>query len=289
MDQEQLWKMTGREYYDYDVLCDLDEAELGSYCSSVRKQFTSMAKAWSDEKNTEWVARHYLALKYILAAQLKASAAAYAAQQNLQIVVPYLHYYVLFHSCRAFLLTRPHEPVDISKASHGKIINCTVNAIGTISGAMKADLENLLSRSQAIRELFSYRFPATGLSITKNRPTSEETFLWARRLAELAEMNSECLATAVEKHCAGSTYIVDWDYLVEFCGYKTPEHQLDRDDRNRLGYLSHQRLPYELVFIAKAGLIEDFFGAWIADEELGLPDHAFDPDQGYGPSLFSFN
>ena len=181
MYREQIWALTGREGYDYDALCDLPEERLSAYCVGVRQQFTAIAKAWSDDKNTAWVARHYLAVKYILAAQLKASASAYATQTNLLIVVPYLHYYLLFHCCRAFLLTRPNEPMEISGAGHSRIINSTVSAIGALSGTLKSDLQGLLERSQSLRELFSYRFPATGLAITKEKPSSEETFLSAHR------------------------------------------------------------------------------------------------------------
>jgi hypothetical protein len=140
---------------------------------------------------------------------------------------------------------------------------------------------------QSLRELFSYRFPATGLAITKEQPSSEETFLWARRLAELAELNSECLASALAKHCIGE-FKVDWLQLADLRGYETPKHELDDDDHYRLGYLSRKKVDFELMYIARQGMIEDFFGAWIADEDLGLPEHAFDPDQGYGPSLFTF-
>ena len=281
MYREDVWGMTGREGYEYDVLCDLDEGQLRAYCGSVRQQFAKLAKEWSDDKNTAWVARHYLAVKCILAAQLKASAAAYATGNNLLIVVPYLHYYSLFHCCRAFLLTRPNESFDISEATHSKVINSTVTAIGTLSGTLKSDLQGLLNRSQSLRELFSYRFPATGLAITNERPSSEEVFVWARRLAELAELNSECLASALAKHCTAE-FQIDWHQLADLCGYETPKHELDSDDYYRLGYLSRKKPAFELMYIARPGMIEDFFGAWIADEDFGLPEHAFDPEHGDG-------
>ena len=186
-----------------------------------------------------------------------------------------------------FLLTRPNEPMEISGAGHSRIINSTVSAIGALSGTLKSDLQGLLERSQSLRELFSYRFPATGLAITKEKPSSEETFLSAHRLAELAELNSECLASALAKHCTGE-FKVDWHQLADLCGYETPKHELDRDDYHRLGYLSRTKLPSELMYIARPGLIEDFFLAWSADKTFGLPEHAFDPEQGYGPSLFTF-
>src|SRR5690349_11290787 len=102
MMQNAIWALTGREGYEYDLLCDLADDELTSYCGSVRNQFAAQAKAWSNDRNTTWIARHYLAVKYILAAQLKASATAYARVANLLIVIPYLQYYTLFHACRAF-------------------------------------------------------------------------------------------------------------------------------------------------------------------------------------------
>lgn len=287
MRQEDIWVLTGREGYEYDALCDLDDDKVRSYTAGVRQQFAEMAKTWSDERNTEWISRHYLALKYILAAQMKVSATEYATQQNLLIVVPYLHYYLLFHCCRAFLLTRPNEQMEIATAGHKKIINCTTAAIGGLSGQLKRELLRLLSRSQSLRELFSYRFPATGLNITRNRVSSEDVFLWARRLAELAELNSECLASAVERNCSQGVFGVDWHRLIDLCGYTTPEYELDEDDLRRLRYLSKQKLPYELMCVAREGLTEDFYGAWAADEEQGLPEHAFDPYHAPGPSIFS--
>jgi hypothetical protein len=125
-------------------------------------------------------------------------------------------------------------------------------------------------------------------SVAIGTPRSSACLPWSiRRRSRASRPSPGRLAAAVAKHCTAE-FQVDWHQLADLCRYETPKHELDSDDHHRLGYLSRKKVAFELMYIARPGLIEDFFGAWIADDDLGLPDHAFDPDRGYGPSLFTF-
>jgi hypothetical protein len=66
---------------------------------------------------------------------------------------------------------------------------------------MADDYRDIAQRALVTRELFSYRFPATGLKneIEKLLPDFDQTVHVCRYLAEVAQLYSECLEKAFSK------------------------------------------------------------------------------------------
>src|SRR5687768_5344120 len=109
MDTEHILRATGSDYcYAYRELPRQATLEhLQKYCSTTRRLFSPISKAFSGENNSRWILRHYLAIKFVTAASLLAGSAAYAHKHNLLMGVPYFNYYAVLNACRAYLLLPP--------------------------------------------------------------------------------------------------------------------------------------------------------------------------------------
>jgi hypothetical protein len=97
----EMSKHTGADYeYDYQQLGEISEDTIAAYCASLRQRFDTQREA--PEAAEQWIARTYIAVKYLLSASVMLSSAEFASARNLRIVEPYLLYYALFNSSRAF-------------------------------------------------------------------------------------------------------------------------------------------------------------------------------------------
>lgn len=106
MDSEQINKLSGNSvHYEYQVLEELPDESIKKYISRTRQKFSEVAKSFDDNKNTEWLIRNHLALKYILAATVLGTSAQYAKRHNLKVMLPYLNYYMMLNCCQAFVFS----------------------------------------------------------------------------------------------------------------------------------------------------------------------------------------
>lgn len=275
-------KISGSPYsYDYEGLQIIaSEAELVSYCQEQRSRFATIAKSFSDESNTQWVARHYLAVKLLLSASMLLGTSQRSREHNIRITEPYLHYYAILSCCRAFLFTTPDlvwkGQVSIVM-THQATLNQALNGLRRLKTDAHLIYGDLFSSTKLDRELFSYRFPASGLSLTDaHRATYEDVYELCRLLADLSQLNSECLEQALVKHATGSYQVLENDTLFEVLKYNTSQGTIfDSDDVSRMARSMRgkdQRVT-NLSFIATEGFRDDVFGAWCCEEGVG-----FDPD-----------
>lgn len=106
-----------------------------AYRDNIREQFTRLAKQWDRKLNTEWILRHYLGGKLMLASSLMLASEGHAGRYGLEVARPYLIYYGLFHAARAMILTLPTRGwrdgalITLSHAKVGKIILDTLTRI----------------------------------------------------------------------------------------------------------------------------------------------------------------
>jgi hypothetical protein len=251
---------------------------------------TQIAKAWTVELATEWAIRNYLAVKMILASQLLLNVASYSQRKNIILTHPYLLYYMLLNTCRAFLfsdITIDWRDGGVRTASHNWIRNTTVNSLRRLSSDHADNADTLIVKAKKQRELFSYSFPASGQRFVPGGLLQiDDVYHVAGLLCELAELNSEVLETAWKTH-SGEVFEVEWGQMSDFCRYDAGIQMTDGDDHYRLGYLKKYSGPACLVSIATAGMIDDFLGAWCAPDNDAEGD-SFDPDSGDAPSLFVF-
>lgn len=285
---DELWKCTGVDVYSYDVLCDVEESSVRSYCGSVKTKAVQIAKAWTPNLATEWAMRNYLAVKMILASQLLLNVASYSRRKNIVFTQPYLLYYSLFNACRAFLFSDiklDWRDGDLRRASHEVIRKTSVNALRSLSQKHADEADALILKAKKQRELFSCGFPATGpASVPGGLLQISDTGRVGGLFCELAEVNSECMEAAWKKH-SGVEFKVDWLQMCDLCVYDAGTPMSDDDDHSRLSYLMKYSGPACLASVATPGMIDDFFGAWCPDDNAE-PD-CFDPDSGEFP-LFAF-
>ena len=292
MSAKHVWRCSGIDGFAFDLICDIDATGVARYCQSMRQVAATIAKEWSVDLSTEWTVRNYLAVKMIMAAQLQLNAAHYASRKNLLIVQPYLMYYSLLCCCRAVLFTdlfTEWRHGDLRTLPHDTVRKCTENALRWLSCAKAKEFEEVLIRAKHHRELLSYSFPATGVREFKAAINLDEIGKVAALLCEVAELNSECLEAAWNRH-SGIRHEPKWDELTTLCTYEGSPGFSDDHDAYRAGYMMRKHSgPVALAGIATAGMIEDFFGAWCEEDESPVSEDRFNPDWHEGPSLFSFS
>ncbi|MDO6755969.1 hypothetical protein Q4598_06990 [Phaeobacter inhibens] len=281
MDHEDVVSLTGLDTIcRYQELTKIADKSLQNYAAKTRELFGPVAKSFDDDKNAEWLIRSYLALKFVLASTVLGTSAKHADNENLKITLPYLNYYTMLNCARAFIFTLPCIEWRDEKSiemTHQNIINTAGDKLRRVDGGIALAIKSRLLNGQKQRELFSYRFPATGLSVFKDDLIMvEEAIETARFLAELAQFNLSCLEAAVRKHTELSFKVGGQDNLWDLMRYNTKTQELiDDDDYHRVGYFVRKyRYPSELVSLGTHGLLEDFFGAWVSEDETS---------QGYNP------
>jgi hypothetical protein len=96
-------------------------------------------------------------------------------------------------------------------------------------------------------------------------------------LAELSQLNSECLISALRRYGPGNLDIADIDDVRLAIYYELgTDEDIDNDDYYRIGrYFEKHHMPTTVSLMATEGLIEDFFGAYTGERS----PTAFDPDE----------
>jgi len=289
MDFETITSLTGSELtYRYRELPErCSDDELQKYIFRTRELFDSIAHDFDDDRNTEWFIRSYLALKFVLGATVLANSAEYAEARNLQVTLPYLSYYMILNCCRSFLLTLPCVPWRGEKTiemTHNNILTVTSDKMKRLGQRHAEALESKLWAAKEQRELFTYRFPASGLAIFGDKliHPSEATGI-ARLLTELAQINLSCLeGRVVQRHPEKRFELLELNDMWRAMQYemkKSIETLIDDEDYGRVGYFvrKYQR-PVSLGALATDGLVDEFFGAWQSKDDRKGADW-FNADQ----------
>ncbi|OYR18281.1 hypothetical protein [Brucella thiophenivorans] len=269
--------------YSFKILPDIAiEDDVAAYCVKTRAKFAVIAKKFDDDLNTEWIVRNYLAIKYIFAASIILGTAIYGEKKNVISTLPYCIYYALLYSCRAFLFTIPDfdwKGIKSIEKTHSSILNLTETYLRRLDSEKSVTWAKTLKKAQAQRELYSYRFPTSGLAFIKGDAVQLcEAEELCQLLTDLAKLNSDCLESALRKHNPGKFRVVEGDAINLAMTYEMEGiDNEDPDDYYRIGY--HVRkfsTVSNLAFMATDGLRDDYAISWSAADRHG--DDAFNPD-----------
>lgn len=282
MNQFLVRKAIGQSFHYSALAKYLNENDIENGKGKLNNNFSKITAVWDSSLNSEWVLRNYLAVKMILSSTVLLTSLEYGKQKNIRVTEPYLLYYSLLNVSRAVLFTSPiveWKNGEIMQASHSKIINIVGDAIGQFNKESGEEIKSTLERAREYRELFSYRFPASGI---KDFAVSfDETVDLCSFLAEFAQMQSEVLEKKNFKKTTIETTL-NKDILSLGFLYKGKTFSfLDDEDWYRLDFMTRkQPFPVSLFFTLTEGMVEDFFGSWCSDEEDEDID-LYNPDENW--------
>lgn len=280
---EQVKKFSDINYQRFLSLCKDETGQL-SMTSSI---------------NTEWILRSYCATKMIMAATLLLNSAQYCINKNILISVPYLLYYAALSSARGLLYVSPFAQTKdldgLMTITHSKVLNVVPDLIRNhFDRELGEHIKTLLCYLRNQRELFSYRFPATGICDNIN---FDETVDVCGLLAELTELSSWQIQKVYEKKFINNIKKSDitdvpWMILDEEIIQKTYVYSkenitgdeipwIDSEDWYRINYIERKvKYPTSVMNTMTEGMTEDFFGAWCDSEEDNI-EYKFNPDKNW--------
>jgi hypothetical protein len=271
------------DYFEYDNMnYHFDESDINKNAQSLRQKFSTLTKNWDEELNSKWVARDYLAVKMILSASVLLSSAEFSKEKNIRIVEPYLIYYSLLSCSRAVLYTSPFSDWnngELFKMTHQKTINIVGDIISKYSKEKGKDIKNQIDWAREYREIFSYKFPANGL--TEHHLNIDDTIEICKLLCEIAQFQSKVLENSITKNST-KPFTLDWNILSVGFRYGEKNFQfIDKEDGYRLDYITRkQKRPFSLHLTMTEGMVEDFFGAWYPEDDTNLDDF-YNPDSNW--------
>lgn len=276
------------EYYNLDN--KFEDKEISKYKQWVYSRFNEICnKNMNSELNSEWVVRHYLATKMILSATVMLSSLEYCIEKNVRMSIPYLSYYSILTCCRAVVFTLPNiswknGKDSIMEMNHSKTINGIKDCLMKLNKNYGEETYNQINSYKDYRELFSYKFPASGTGIMDYEKYSyDKTVDICRTLCEIAQLNSQQTENYIRKNCLYSLdefKELDKKYFNRCFCYKVNDANIeiiDHEDWYRIDYIRRkQPYPVSIYYTMIEGMVEDFFGAWCSDledeEELYNPD-----------------
>lgn len=256
------------------------ESQLGAFKKWIYdRHHKNINNSMTIKLNSEWITRNYLSSKMILSATVMMTSLEYAIEKNLKITVPYLYYYSMITCCRAFLYTIPYnewkENGDFLNMNHTKIINLTKDYLNHLNKDYALKIESILKTLKDSRELFSYKFPSSGLNFV-NEYELDEIIEICSTLCELAQLSSEQIQNYVLKKCIDNYEewgSVDLNFLKQTYSYNGVT---DAEDWYRVDYIRRkQPFPANIYYTMTEGMVEDYFGAWCFEEE---DDEVYNPD-----------
>lgn len=262
----------------YSELYSLEELKIEKYCNWVRNNYSEIVSSWDIEKNTFWTAKYYLATKFLFITNLLLKSYEYAKEKNLKIILPYFIYYSLLTASRSLILTSPFENMNI-KLSHSKIINKTSDIISKIDNQKSIEYKNIILLAKNNRELFSYKFPASGLRLINDN--SNEIIKQIKLIRELSLLNSQILDVLLEKIEDNTVFKINED--LESIIYQLFDYdgKIDENDYYNANYICKKiKRPYPLNFMLSEGMEEDLYLSWAPEEEN---------DELFVPPEFIFN
>ncbi len=271
------------DYFDYKYLpTHFSKDEIQKSYKSLYQKCNHLIANWDSELNSQWVARHYIAVKMILSSTVLLNSVEYSNKKNLRIVEPYLLYYSLLNCSRAVIFTSPFSEwnnKEIFTMTHKKTINVIGDIICKYNKTKGAQVKGKIDWAREYREIFSYKFPANGL--TKHSLDIADVIDICQLLCEIAQFQSQIIETVITKKVSVE-FQLDWDVLS--VGYRYGESNfkfIDGDDGYRLDYIRRKvKRPYSLLLTMTEGMVEDFFGAWHSYDDDAESDK-FDPDENW--------
>ena len=279
----QRTEFAGRMWvYSYQQIpATLPEAAVKAVNQRLLSRYAKLTKSWTDDQNSIWILRLFMAAKLVMMATLQANSLRFAGDVNLRVAGPHLRYYALLSLARAVCLTLPEIDWAGGKVftmTHERAIRETVHYIQSFDMKSAAAVNSLVRGAKAQREFIDYRAPSSGDTGLEPMHQFEP---YCRLLAELAQMNSELLDVSFEKHASDGVFSIRESYVQEFASIEIEGEQfIDYEDARRLLYLmrKHPR-PTSIKALLTDGHVEDFFGAWIGQSEN---EPNFNPDDNLG-------
>lgn len=270
-------------FFEYRYLTtQFSQEELSKYCDRTLQRYALHTKSWSDNKNAEWMTRSYLSIKMILSATVMTNSLVYSRKKNVTIVEPYLSYYSILCCCRSLLFTLPDlnwNQGELLAVTHSKAINVTTDAFNLIDKNAAERIKQRLKVAQSLREMYSYRFPANGLSSTsEDFPiVVNEIIDFCALLCEFAQLNSDLLEASVNKNVKGNYNSDDQIYYscfeYRFDDGKNVSVLIDNEDWYRLSRMvARAKLPHNFLSLMTQGMVEDFFFSWDPPEDNSEED-----------------
>lgn len=276
-------KFAGQDFfYEFrDLGTTFDEKACAKAANELLERYAKTTKGWTPERNSEWLCRFYMSAKLIMSATLHVNSERYAKNRNLRAVEAYLRYYSVLSLLRSVCYTLPElawKNGELIRISHNSAIAETISHLRAFSRPIADNVEQLVRLLKAERELISYRAPSVG----DDQVSTQNNFLWlCTLLAEVAQFNSELFDTSLTKHADPKAFVLLPEYASRIATIQIDDYSFDdREDAYRLDYLSRKfPRPTNLQHMMTEGHVEDFFGAWCAEEPTG---DMFDPDDMQG-------
>lgn len=273
----------GQEWwYDFGTIQSLmPEEQIKAYSKGLSQKYSVITKKWDDDKNSEWIARVFISAKMILSASLLLESLEYAERKNLRTVVPTLKYYSILSALRSIIFVSPipeWQNGELIKQTHKKSINIVSDWLSILDKQFGERFKEFILHLKAYRELISYRAPSSGDSFEKS--TAFDVVELCKLLVEFAQFHSEILEKSIHKNVKG-VFSFKEEYITQICHSQIDGNSFwDTEDTYRLNYLRRKYpLPTNIQHIMSEGHVEDFFGAWCADEESN--EDVFDPDDNW--------
>lgn len=270
-----------RWFYDFRELPNRFKEEIWLKNSkSLSSRYSKITKEWNEENNSEWLCRIYFSAKMIMMATLQLNALKYAQEKNLRVVSSYLAYYSLISLLRGIVYTLPEVMWNnggLIQIGHEKAINLAFDCIAKFNKQLSVELKEYVLRVKAYRELISYRAPSSG---DRDIQGFCDLVSNATLFAELAQFNSELLEESILKNASKESFVFLKEYSRVLSEVKVGTFKFkDKEDSYRLGYLRRKSpAPSNILHILTEGHVEDFFGAWVSEEEI---DGSFNPDKNW--------
>lgn len=268
------------DYFEYkELYSNFGKKIIETRINDLRPPFTEIAKVFDIKSNTQWIIRTYLASKMILASSVLLTSAQYAKSKNLRIVEPYLLYYPLLSCARSVIFTNPHIgwSDDLVTMTHSKTINLIGDIVAKYNKKKGDEIKKLIDWAREYREIFSYKFPANGL--TGHLINFEDVVIVCRLLCEIAQLQSAILEAAIAKHVT-QHYPIDEMEVIRTYIYGEKNFQfIDSEDGYRLNYIQRKvARPLSIINTMTEGMVEDFFGAWCIDTN---ENDIYNPDENW--------
>lgn len=256
-------------YYNYRELFDIGtERKTIKASNDIASRYSILTKSWGKGLNSEWTARTYLSTKMILNATVLLKQRDFAEESNLRVVIPYLEYYAILSLLRGVVFMLPDKEWEDGKLiaiSHAKAISLTCDWIGKFDQDKAREVKDFCNQLKAQRELISYKAPASG---DANLGFDYDIEYFATLIAEVAQFNSELLESSVKKNTSKDDHVFLSEHAFQVCHIEIEGFQFhDGEDSHRLGYVQRkQPYPFNLQLFMTEGQVEDFIGAWDADD-----------------------
>lgn len=281
MSQLDVRILIGDSFEYYNLENKFEDKEISKYKQWVYSRFNEVCnKNMNSELNSEWVVRHYLATKMILSATVMLSSLEYCIEKNVRMSIPYLSYYSILTCCRAVIFTLPNiswknGKDSIMEMNHSKTINGIKDCLMKLNKNYGEEIYNQINSYKDYRELFSYKFPASGTGVMDyDNYSYDKTVDICRILCEIAQLNSQQIENYIRKNCLHNLDEfkgLDMEYLNRCFRYNvnnTNTEIIDHDDWYRIDYIRRkQPFPVSIYYTMTEGMVEDFFGVWCSNLE----------------------